>query len=236
VSLGRWTASTVEMINPWLDIHVDDYVGHMSSQEVGQSQVLNRLFWEILQNVRPRNVLVLGCSTGNGFEYIDPAVTSRVVGVDINPQYLQRLVERIRSPGFSLDLQCTDLSQYAFEPAAFDLVHAALVFEYVEWIRLLPRISETLRFDGVLSVVLQTPSPVTPAVTPTRFTSLGALESIFRFVDPDVLIEEAAACGLSLEWRRSEQLNAGKAFGVLAFRKVPSKSPPHPTRGAETNS
>jgi SAM-dependent methyltransferase len=224
------------MTNPWLDIAVDDYVGHMSSPDVGQSQVLKRLFGEILREVRPRSVLVLGCSTGNGFEHIDPAATSRVVGVDINPQYLQRLVERIRSPGFSLDLQCTDLSRYAFEPAAFDLVHAALVFEYVEWIRLLPRISETLRFDGVLSVVLQTPSPVTPAVTPTRFTSLGALESIFRFVDPDVLIEEAAACGLSLEWRRSEQLNAGKAFGVLAFRKVPSKSPPHPTRGAETNS
>jgi len=234
--LGCWIASKLAMTNPWLDIAVDDYVGHMSSPDVGQSQVLKRLFGEILREVRPRSVLVLGCSTGNGFEHIDPAATSRVVGVDINPQYLQRLVERIRSPGFSLDLQCTDLSRYAFEPAAFDLVHAALVFEYVEWIRLLPRISETLRFDGVLSVVLQTPSPVTPAVTPTRFTSLGALESIFRFVDPDVLIEEAAACGLSLEWRRSEQLNAGKAFGVLAFRKVPSKSPPHPTRGAETNS
>ena len=223
------------MINPWLDIHVDDYVGHMSSQEVGQSQVLNRLFWEILQNVRPRNVLVLGCSTGNGFEYIDPAVTSRVVGVDINPQYLQRLVERIRSPGFSLDLQCTDLSQYAFEPAAFDLVHAALVFEYVEWSRLLPRIADTLRFDGVLSVVLQTPSPVSPAVTPTRFTSLAALESIFGFVDPDAFIAEAAACGLPLERRRSEQLNAGKAFAVLGFRKMRSKRLQHPTRDAGTN-
>jgi SAM-dependent methyltransferase len=223
------------MINPWLDIPVDDYVGHMSSPDVGQSQVLNRLFREILRNVRPRNLLVLGCSTGNGFEHIDPAVTCRVVGVDINPQYLQRLVDRFQSPGFSLDAQCTDLSRYAFEPAAFDLVHAALVFEYAEWSRLLPRIADTLRFDGALSVVLQTPSPVSPAVTPTRFTSLGALESIFRFVDPDALIEEAATCGLPLEWRRSEELNAGKAFAVLGFRKMRSKRPQHLTRGADTN-
>jgi SAM-dependent methyltransferase len=223
------------MANPWLDIAVDEYVGHMASPDVGQYQVLNRLFGEILRDVRPRNVLVLGCSTGNGFEHIDPAVTSRVVGVDINPQYLQRLVERFRYPAFSLDLRCTDLCRYAVEAAAFDLVHAALVFEYIEWSRLLPRIAETLKFDGVLSVVLQIPSRVSPAVTPTRFTSLGALESVFRFVDPDRLIAEAAECGLPLGRRRSEQLNAGKAFAVLAFRKVRSNGPLQPTSGAETN-
>jgi len=210
------------MTNPWLNIAVDDYVGHMASPDVGQHQVLNRLFGEILRTVSPRNVLVLGCSTGNGFEHIDPAVTSRVVGVDINPQYLERLVERFRNRTVSLELRCTDLCQYAFEAAAFDLVHAALVFEYIEWSRLVPRIAETLTFDGVVSVVLQIPSQVSPAVTPTRFTSLRALESVFRFVAPDGLIAEAAACGLPLEWRRCEQLNAGKAFAVLGFRKVRS--------------
>jgi SAM-dependent methyltransferase len=222
------------MTNPWLDIPVDDYVGHMSSPDVGQHQVLNRFFGELLRSVRPRNVLVLGCSTGNGFEHIDPAVTSRVVGIDINPQYLQRLVQRFRDPGFNLEVRCTDLSRYALEAAAFDLVHAALVFEYIEWSRLLPRIAEALKVDGMLSVVLQIPSPVCPAVTPTRFTSLGALESIFHFVDPDCLIAQAAACGLPLEWRRSQQLNAGKTFALMGFRKLRSGRPLQPTRGAET--
>jgi SAM-dependent methyltransferase len=221
------------MTNPWLDIPVDDYVGHMACADVGQYHVLNRLFGEVLRHARPRSVLVLGCSNGNGLEHIDPAVTSRVVGVDINPKYLQRLVERFRDPAFSLEVRCTDLSRDALGAAAFDLVHAALVFEYIEWSRLLPRIAETLRVDGVLSVVLQIPSPVSPAVTPTRFTSLGALESIFRFVDPDGLIAEAAACGLSLDWRRSEPLNAGKAFAVMGFRKSRYNRPLQPTRGAE---
>jgi SAM-dependent methyltransferase len=213
------------MTNPWLDIPVDDYVGHMASPDVGQHHVLNRLFGEVLRNARPRNVLVLGCSTGNGFEHIDPAVTSRVVGLDINPQFLRRLVERFPNPAFSLDVRCADLSRCALEAAAFDLVHAALVFEYIESSPLLPRIAETLRVDGVLSVVLQVPSPISRAVTPTRFMSLGALESIFRFVDPDGLIAEAGASGLPLEWRRSERLNAGKAFAVMGFRKMRSTSP-----------
>jgi SAM-dependent methyltransferase len=208
------------MNNPWLDIAVDDYVGHMASPDVGQHQVLNRLFGEVLRNVRPRNVLVLGCSTGNGFEHIDPAVTSRVVGVDINPQYLQRLVEQFPNPAFNLEVRCTDLSDCAFEAAAFDLVHSALVFEYIEWPRLLPRLVQALAFHAVLSVVLQIPSHVSPAVTPTRFTSLRALESVFRFVDRDGLIREAAESGLRLEWHRSVQLKAGKTFAVLGFRKT----------------
>jgi SAM-dependent methyltransferase len=211
------------MTNPWLNIAVDDYVGHMASPDVGQHQVLNRLFGEVLRTVRPRNVLVLGCSTGNGFEHIDPSVTSRVVGVDINPQYLQRLVERFPDPAFRLEVRCADLSDYVFEAAAFDLVHAALVFEYIESSRWLPRIAETLDVNGVLSVVLQVPSQVSPAVTPTKFTSLRALDSVFRFVDPDGLTAQAAECGLSPEWRRTEQLNAGKAFAVLGFRKRVSR-------------
>jgi len=96
------------MTNPWLSIAVDDYVGHMASPAVGQHQVLNRLFGAMLRNVRPRTVLVLGCSTGNGFEHVDPAVTCRVVGVDINPEYLQRLAERFRCPTFRLDLRCSE--------------------------------------------------------------------------------------------------------------------------------
>ena len=81
-------------MNPWLDIPETDYVAHMSSREVDQYRVLNQLLRDVLATVRPGTALVLGCSTGNGLEHIDPAVTSRVVAVDINPRYLRKLVER----------------------------------------------------------------------------------------------------------------------------------------------
>lgn len=76
-----------------------------------------------------------------------------------------------------------------------------------------------LRAGGVLSVVLQLPSSSSPAVTPTAFTSLRSLESIFRFVVPDVLVTEAAAFGLAVDSRRTEPLPSGKAFEVLRFTK-----------------
>ena len=73
-------------MNPWLDIPETDYVAHMCSREVDQYRVLNRLLRDVLATVRPETVLVLGCSSGNGLEHIDPAVTSRVAAVDINPR------------------------------------------------------------------------------------------------------------------------------------------------------
>ena len=206
--------------NPWLDIPEADYVAHMSSPTVGQRPVLARLLRDALETVRPRTVLVLGGSTGNGLEHVDPDVTARVTVVDVNPAYLRRLVERFPNPGFELDVRCADLADAVFERQAYDLVHAGLVLEYVEWSCLLPRLATTLRPRGILSVVLQHPSASTPAVTPTRFVSLRSLESSFRFVDPHTLVEAARHAGMALESRHDESLPAGKAFDVLRFVKA----------------
>ena len=207
------------MRNPWLDIPEGDYVGHMSSPTVNQRPVLSQLMRDALESVRPRTLLVLGCSTGNGLEHVNPEVTSRVTVVDLNPAYLLRLGERFPNPGFALDVQCADLADVVLEPEAFDLVHAGLVLEYIEWPLLLPRVASTLKPGGVLSVVLQLPSVASPAVTPTTFVSLRSLESLFRFVEPGALVEAAGDAGLTLSSRRTESLRGGKAFEVLRFAK-----------------
>jgi SAM-dependent methyltransferase len=208
------------MRNPWLDIPEADYVGHMTSPEVDQQSVLCRLFRDALERTRPRDVLLLGCSTGNGLEHVDAAVTSRVTGVDINPAYLRRLVEQYPNPGFTLAVHCADLAEYSFEPAAFDLVHAGLLFEYLEWQPLLPRLARTLRQRGTLSVVLQRSSEVSPPVTRTEFTSLRQLDRMFRFVEPDVLEVEARNAGFEVRFRETEPLKSGKGFAVLHFERV----------------
>ena len=205
------------MRNPWLDISEADYVGHMSSPAVGQRSVLNRLLGEALEAVRPKTALVIGCSSGNGLEHVNPAVTSRIVVVDVNPQYLLRLRERLPNPGFDLDVRCGDITDIELERNAFDMVHAGLVFEYVEWPVLLPRVAGALRPGGVLSVILQARSVLSPAVTPTPFTSLRSLESLFRFVVPGALCEAAHDEGLILRTRRRDALPAGKSFEVMRF-------------------
>jgi SAM-dependent methyltransferase len=207
------------MRNPWLDIPDNDYVGHMSSPTVSQRPVLSRLMGEALESVRPNTMLVLGCSTGNGLEHVNSDVTSRVTVVDLNPSYLLRLGEQFPNPGFALEVRCADLADAALENEAFDLVHAALILEYLEWPLLLPRMASTLKVDGVLSIVLQLPSRSSPSITPTAFVRLQSLESLFHFVEPDALIDSARREGLRLSQRSTEPLAAGKAFAVLRFVK-----------------
>ena len=174
---------------------------------------------ETIEHVRPNVVLVLGCSTGNGLEHVDAAVTSRVVVVDINPAYLARLREYFPNPGFELDVRCGDVIDVELEREAYDLIHAGLIFEYVDWPVLLRRAAMALKPGGILSVVLQSPSASSPAVTPTTFTSLRKLESLFHFVEPAALIDAACGEGLNLIARHAEALPAGKSFEVLHFRK-----------------
>jgi ubiquinone/menaquinone biosynthesis C-methylase UbiE len=207
------------MPNPWLDIPEADYVGHMNSPAVGQGPVLSRLLGEVLEDVRPTELLVLGGATGNGLEHVNPAVTSRVVVVDVNPAYLVRLRERFPNPTFKLDLWSGDVIEVELGRQAYDLVHAGLIFEYVEWRVLLARIAAALRPEGVLSVILQAPSASSPAVTPTKFASLRTLASLFRFVESTALVDAARNEGLGLNARHTEPLPAGKSFDVLRFRK-----------------
>ena len=157
------------MTNPWLKIPEADYVGHMNNPAVGQRAVLNRLLGETLGDSRPSALLVVGCSTGNGFEHIDPAITKRVTGVDVNGAYLRTLVKQYGATGFALDAQCADVMTCEFARDSYDLIHAALVLEYLPWRALLPRVATWLKPGGALSVVVQGPSESSPPVTPTPF-------------------------------------------------------------------
>ena len=94
------------MAHPWLDIDVADYIGHMHSPGVNQGPILNGLRREALQDVRAGTVLVVGCSTGNGLEHVDAAITRSVTALDINPVFLSQVADRFSDCGLQLDVRC----------------------------------------------------------------------------------------------------------------------------------
>src|SRR4029079_8139030 len=134
--------------------------------------------------------------------------------VDINSAYLHCLADRFANPGFELAIRCADLNDARLEPEAFNLVHAALVCEYITWRPFIPHVAGTLTRGGMLSVVLQLPATAIPPGALRRYTSLHSLEALFHFVDPDALIEAAGEAGLIIDRRRLEPLLSGKAFEV----------------------
>jgi SAM-dependent methyltransferase len=205
--------------NPWLEIPAADYEGHMGSPEVGQLQMLNLRMREVLAETRPRSVAVLGCTTGNGFEHFDLAITQSILGVDINPDYLRQARERYSGLGSALELVCTDLNRWNCGKRRFDLVHAALIFEYVHAERLLGQIYAALKPGGILSVVLQLPVEGLPAVSQARFSSLEKLSPLFHHDTPEEFDGLASRQGLDKTASRIETLASRKTFLFTCYQR-----------------
>jgi hypothetical protein len=150
----------------------------MALPQVGQAELLSEVFASVLSTYSPRSVAVLGCAGGNGFDRISPQVTERIVGVDLNPEYVNEVRARFsrRFPMLELFVGDIERDEVAFSPV--DLVFAGLVLEYVDVDAVLLRTCLMLRPRGILVTVVQLPSAAMPEVTPSRFASLSALSSV----------------------------------------------------------
>jgi hypothetical protein len=119
------------MKNPWLEIPLADYEGHMALPYVDQARMLAEAFESLLREYRPASVAVIGCAGGNGFERISPVQTKRVVGLDLNPEYITAARNRFNGFFESLELIAGDVQGAAVAFAPVQLIFAGLVFEYV---------------------------------------------------------------------------------------------------------
>jgi SAM-dependent methyltransferase len=217
---AAWRGPEVRLVsNPWLDIPLADYEGHMASPQVAQAQLLADELQRAVRHWRPRRPLVLGCAGGNGFERLDPGWNPRVIGIDINPEYIAAARDRFGSRFLFLELYVDDIQDLnsIVEIAPVDLVFAGLIFEYVDLDRALCRIKRLLAPGGVLVAVLQLPCEAGP-VTPTPFTSLGTLARTMKLVPVAELVRVAAKHGFSAGAARTVRAAGGKDFAVQTLR------------------
>jgi len=204
--------------NPWLTIPLADYEAHMALPQVGQAQLLADLFAAELRARSPASVAVLGCAGGNGFEHAPAAL--RVVGVDVNGDYIAAARARFAHRLPRLELHVADLERTQLELEPVDLVFAALVLEYVEAEVVLDRISRWLAPRGTLTTVLQLPSADAPEITPSPFTSLARLAPRLRLLAPERLAQIAARSGLRTLDARTVAATGGKRFTVQSFARA----------------
>lgn len=206
------------MRNPWKDIPLADYEGHMA--QVAQAQLLADVFGEVLKEYSPRSIGVIGCAGGNGFEKVDPQVTRRVVGVDINRDYVDQARIRFCCRIPALELYVADIQTDNPVLLPVDVVFAALVFEYVDVAAALNTIRSMLNPGGVLVSLVQLPSAEASAVTPSPFSSVQALASCMRLVSPEVLKELAVSRGFESARSRVIDSPGGKQFHIHSFRAM----------------
>ncbi len=206
-------------MSPWLDVPLSDYERHMDRAEVGQYAVLSDIFRDMLAQHRPSSVAIVGVAGGNGLEHIHSGVTTRTVGLDINPAYLDEVRRRFPDlPG--LELYAVDLARSDVHIPAVDLVHAALILEHAGCDRCLRNTLALVQPNGLLSVVLQLPSEQTAGVAPTPYESIRALSPHFRLIEPAHFDEAVARHGFERISETRHELPGGKAFHAAVYRQT----------------
>ncbi|HMW16833.1 MAG TPA: class I SAM-dependent methyltransferase [Accumulibacter sp.] len=204
------------MSNPWLKIPLSDYESHISLPTIAQAEMFAFEFSEALRRFSPESVAVIGCAGGNGFDRV-PATTKRVVGVDINPDYIATASSRYSQHIPGLELHVADIQAAPPPFAAVDLIFAALVFEYVALSATLGNLTQVCRPGGRLVALLQQPSAHVHAVSPSPFTSIQTLVPLMRLVPPSELTECASPFGFMLESQKMIRLESGKEFAVQVY-------------------
>ena len=203
--------------NPWLEIPADDYEAHMGA--AGQAAVLGDAFSRVYADVRPSHLAVLGCTTGSDLARIDPTVTELAVGVDINPDYLEIARRRLNALGPRLHLILGDVLKVELPPVSFELVHAALLLEYVEPRSFFRRVFQWMSPEGTCSMITQEPTSGVPAVSNTGYDSLRRLSGRMTLRNAEEVVALAADAGLREVSRRSIEVSGGKILVSSTFKK-----------------
>jgi hypothetical protein len=211
-----------EETNPWLAAPLEEYEAHMLSPRVQQLAKLADLFGRALAIRRPDSVALLGIAGGNGLDRIDPAVTKRVIGYDINPDYLRETAARHQTLA-RLELRCADLARATSHAEPVKLVHAALVFEHAGLQGCLENALALVAPGGALSVVLQLPSESEPDVGDTGYESIKALAAGFQLIDPPHFRALLEARGFQLQLQQTESVGSGKSLWFAIFERIQSR-------------
>ncbi|MHB8816413.1 MAG: class I SAM-dependent methyltransferase [Steroidobacteraceae bacterium] len=173
----------------------------------------------LVRKYAPSSVAILGCAGGNGFERLIDTSVSRVVGVDINPRYIEAARQRYDGRVQGLKLQVGDIQTAArlFEPV--DFIYAALVFEYVDVARTMSVLRRHCKLGGILAVLSQVPHKALPEVSPSPYTSLRLLEPGMHLLPHEELQRHATQIGFTPEDSRKILSPGGKQFIVDTFRQ-----------------
>jgi len=206
------------MRNPWLDIPLAEYEGHMALPTVRQAEMLaDELEFAVRQH-SPKSIALLGCAGGNGLDRLVGTGVERVVGIDINPAYVEAVRSRFRSRIPGLELYVADIQCALPELAPVDLLFAALIFEYIDVAMTMSSLQTLCTPGGALVIILQAASSSLEAVSPSPYKSIRLLAPAMRLLDQADVQNQAIAAGFSLASCRVVNVQSGKRFIVLSFR------------------
>jgi hypothetical protein len=205
--------------SPWLEVPLLDYERHMDAPSVAQASMIAETLRQLVKQKPPQSLGLLGSTGGNGLDQIDPAVTRRVVTVDINPEYLEVCRERHAKRFDSFEQVNCDLSKGCPFTEPVELVYAALVLEYIDLDAFLNYAPSLVTKNGRIAFVFQNRDKLRSPVSDTGISMLLPLAKVHLSVNVDEVANQLLARGMSVDERRAMQTPSGKLFTLLVMTK-----------------
>lgn len=203
------------MHNPWEDINLNDYESHMSLDSVYQLQMLSQIMKEQFYAYDTRRIMILGVAGGNGLEHIDKNRFTKVYGVDVNRQFLQKSVERYHNLEGVYETICADLLRNDLQLPTSELLIANLLVEYIGYecfqkvVKLVsPQyISCTIQINTGESFVSDSP----------YLHAFDNLEQVHHQMEEQALVDSMQEIGFEVIKRTETRLPNEKKFVTIEF-------------------
>ncbi len=204
------------MKNPWEEINLHDYEGHMSLDSVMQLQTMNKIMRDQFYRYAVTTAMVLGIAGGNGLHNIKPERFKKVYGVDINQAYLQECVERYPTLRYVFTpIQCDLQSETIVLPEA-ELAIANLIIEYVGY-RNFQRAIQCIKPQYVSCVIQINTDDSFVSNSPYRQV-FDRLDEVHRKIDKIGVIKSMGDIGYRLLYETDYPLPNGKEFLRFDFK------------------
>ena len=98
-----------------------------------------------LPELRGKDVLCIGCGTGEECAYIKGLGVKEVIGIDIS----ERMIETSRKEDPSIEFKIMDMEELSFPEDSFDFIYSSLCLHYAEdWRKTLKGVNRILKKNG----------------------------------------------------------------------------------------
>lgn len=102
--------------------------------------------YALVGDIKGKNVLCLGCGTGEECNYLKKAGAKKVIGIDVSAAMINRAKQQY--PNIEFQTLSMEAIQ-SLNAGAFDLVYSSLAFHYIkDWGKLLTLIHHILKKEG----------------------------------------------------------------------------------------
>lgn len=136
--------STDQRTIDWYNEHADDYASHVKNpnESVYHSLYEKPAMYAELPDLSGKDIISLGCGTGEDSTYLKNKGAKRSVGIDIS----ERLIEKAKQAYPACEFSVMDMEKLEFDDANFDFAYSSLAIHYIEdWSRVFSEVFRILK-------------------------------------------------------------------------------------------